>query len=187
MVPSAKKPEFYVDARMSIAIVRAIHLCIRGSRIPTSKMSNRLPQWKDKAGLGLFRRKDITQSTSDSSKIYCLCRILHDLLVVNILSHTSTRVLLGSSTSQLLYLLLRTKLKPYSHRMLPTGRYLVPMHTLSKPLTKPKAKALFHRLVPCFSFIKYFFSLEALYRNVSPFLGNDVNFVCMSSALAYRL
>jgi hypothetical protein len=45
----------YVNARMSIAIVRATHPCIRGSRIPTGKMCNRLPQWEDKAGLGLFR------------------------------------------------------------------------------------------------------------------------------------
>jgi hypothetical protein len=47
----------HVNARMSIAIVRATHLCLRGSRIPTSKMCNRLPQWEDKAGLGLFRHK----------------------------------------------------------------------------------------------------------------------------------
>jgi len=45
----------YVNARMSIAIVRATHLCIRGSRVPTSRMSNRRPQWEDKAGLSLFR------------------------------------------------------------------------------------------------------------------------------------
>ena len=45
----------YVNARMSIAIVRATHLCLRGSRIPTSQMSNRRPQWEDKAGLSLFR------------------------------------------------------------------------------------------------------------------------------------
>ncbi len=45
----------YVNAQMSIAIVRATHLCLRGSRIPTSKMSDRRPQWEDKAGLGLFR------------------------------------------------------------------------------------------------------------------------------------
>jgi hypothetical protein len=45
----------YVNARMSIAIVRATQLCLRCSRIPTSRMSNRFPQWKDKAGLGLFR------------------------------------------------------------------------------------------------------------------------------------
>jgi hypothetical protein len=46
----------YVNARMSIAIVRATHLCLRGSRVPTSRMSNRRPQWEDKAGLSLFRR-----------------------------------------------------------------------------------------------------------------------------------
>ena len=46
----------FVNARVSIAIVRAAHLCLRGSRIPTSKMCNRLPQWENKAGLGLFRR-----------------------------------------------------------------------------------------------------------------------------------
>jgi hypothetical protein len=45
----------YANARMSIAIVRATHLCIRGSRTPTGKTCNRLPQWEDKAGLGLFR------------------------------------------------------------------------------------------------------------------------------------
>jgi hypothetical protein len=45
----------YVNARMSIAIVRATHLCLRGSRVPTSQMSNRRPQWEDGAGLGLFR------------------------------------------------------------------------------------------------------------------------------------
>jgi hypothetical protein len=42
-----KKP-YYVNARMSIAIVRATNLCLRDSRIPTSQMSNRRPQWKDK-------------------------------------------------------------------------------------------------------------------------------------------
>jgi predicted transcriptional regulator len=45
----------YVNARMSIAIVRATHLCLRGSRVPSSQMSNRRPQWEDKAGLSLFR------------------------------------------------------------------------------------------------------------------------------------
>jgi hypothetical protein len=44
----------YVNARMSIAIVRATHICLRGSRVPTSTMSNRRPQWEDKAGLSLF-------------------------------------------------------------------------------------------------------------------------------------
>jgi hypothetical protein len=40
----------YVNARMSIAIVRATHLCLRGSRVPSSQMSNRRPLWEDKAG-----------------------------------------------------------------------------------------------------------------------------------------
>jgi hypothetical protein len=46
----------FVRARMSIAIIRATHLCLRGSRVPTSKMSYKFPQWEDSAGLGLFRR-----------------------------------------------------------------------------------------------------------------------------------
>jgi hypothetical protein len=46
----------YVNARMSIAMVRATHLCLGGSHIPTSQISNRWPQWEDKAGLGLFQR-----------------------------------------------------------------------------------------------------------------------------------
>jgi hypothetical protein len=45
----------YVNARMSIAIVRATHRCLRGSRVPTSRMSTFRPQWEDNAGLGLFR------------------------------------------------------------------------------------------------------------------------------------
>jgi hypothetical protein len=45
----------FVRARMSIAMVRATHLCLRGSRIPTSKMSYKFPEWEDSAGLGLFR------------------------------------------------------------------------------------------------------------------------------------
>jgi hypothetical protein len=45
----------YVNSRMSIAIARATHLSLRGSRIPTSKMSVRLPQWEDCAGMNLFR------------------------------------------------------------------------------------------------------------------------------------
>jgi hypothetical protein len=44
----------YVNAQTSIAIVRATHLCACGLRIPTSKMSKRLPQREDQAGLSLF-------------------------------------------------------------------------------------------------------------------------------------
>jgi hypothetical protein len=45
----------YVNARMSIAIVRATRICLRGSRIPTSTMCNRRPQSEDKTGISLFR------------------------------------------------------------------------------------------------------------------------------------
>jgi hypothetical protein len=44
----------YVNAPMSIAMVQATHLCLQGSRIHTSQVSNCRPQWEDKAGLGLF-------------------------------------------------------------------------------------------------------------------------------------
>jgi hypothetical protein len=46
----------HVNAQMSIAIVRVMHLCVPGLRIPTSKMSKRIPQWEDQAGLSLFHR-----------------------------------------------------------------------------------------------------------------------------------
>jgi hypothetical protein len=46
----------YVNAQVSIAIVRATHLCLRGSRVPISEMSSRRPQWEDRAGLSLYRR-----------------------------------------------------------------------------------------------------------------------------------
>jgi hypothetical protein len=35
----------YVNARLSIAIVRATHLCMKGSRVPAHKISIRYPQW----------------------------------------------------------------------------------------------------------------------------------------------
>ena len=44
----------YVNARMSIAIVRATHQCLRGSRVPASQMSYRRQQWEGGAGLSLF-------------------------------------------------------------------------------------------------------------------------------------
>jgi hypothetical protein len=49
----------YVNARMSIAIVRATHICLRGSCIPSSKMSNRRTLSEDKAGLSLFRNNSV--------------------------------------------------------------------------------------------------------------------------------
>ncbi len=42
-----------VRSRVSIAIARATHLCVRGSRIPASKISRKV-QWDDGAGVGLF-------------------------------------------------------------------------------------------------------------------------------------
>jgi len=40
----------FINARMSIALVRATNRCIRGSRIPVSHMSNRF-RWEGGAGL----------------------------------------------------------------------------------------------------------------------------------------
>ena len=42
-----------IRARMSIAIARATHLCLRGSRVPANKISRKI-QWEDGAGIGLF-------------------------------------------------------------------------------------------------------------------------------------
>jgi hypothetical protein len=47
----------FVNAWMSIAIVRASHLCLRGSRIPVSQISRR-PLWEDQAGLGKLFKSD---------------------------------------------------------------------------------------------------------------------------------
>jgi hypothetical protein len=45
----------YMRARLSIVIVRATHVCLRGSRVPTSRLSNRRPQWEDTAGMALLK------------------------------------------------------------------------------------------------------------------------------------
>jgi hypothetical protein len=44
----------FISARMSIAIVCATHLCLRGLHVPLSKIS-RHPLWEDQAGLVLFK------------------------------------------------------------------------------------------------------------------------------------
>jgi hypothetical protein len=44
----------YVNVRLSITIIRATHLCLQGSGIPTSKISTRFLQWEDGASLALF-------------------------------------------------------------------------------------------------------------------------------------
>jgi hypothetical protein len=45
----------FVRARFSIAMVRATHICLRGSRTPTSRMSTRRPLWEDGAGIALLK------------------------------------------------------------------------------------------------------------------------------------
>jgi hypothetical protein len=43
----------YVKARLSMAAVRATHLCLRGSRVPAHNISTRFSQWEDGAGLAM--------------------------------------------------------------------------------------------------------------------------------------
>jgi hypothetical protein len=43
----------YVKARLSMAAVRATHLCLRGSRVPAHNISTRFLQWEDGAGLAM--------------------------------------------------------------------------------------------------------------------------------------
>ena len=43
----------YVRTRIAIAITRATHLCIRGSRVPVATISNKYPIWEDGAGISL--------------------------------------------------------------------------------------------------------------------------------------
>jgi predicted RNA-binding Zn-ribbon protein involved in translation (DUF1610 family) len=45
----------HLRARMRIAIIRVTHVCLRGSRIPTSQMCNRRPQWDDLVGMALLK------------------------------------------------------------------------------------------------------------------------------------
>jgi len=44
----------FMRNRISIAILRATHRCLRGSRIPSGCMSSPHPQWLDGAGLSLY-------------------------------------------------------------------------------------------------------------------------------------
>ena len=46
----------YLRARVSISLLRSAHRCLRGSRVPSARISSRRPQWEDGAGLGLWRR-----------------------------------------------------------------------------------------------------------------------------------
>ena len=45
----------YVKARLSIALVRAVHLTIMGSRVPATKIARKRPLWEGAAGLALYR------------------------------------------------------------------------------------------------------------------------------------
>ena len=45
----------YVNSRIAITLVRSIHRCMRGSRVPSHQISVQRPQWEDGAGLNLFR------------------------------------------------------------------------------------------------------------------------------------
>ena len=45
----------YFMSRIATTLVRAIHWCIRGSRVPAQEISVQRPQWEDGADLALFR------------------------------------------------------------------------------------------------------------------------------------
>jgi hypothetical protein len=60
----------HVNALMSIAMVRATHLCLYGYQM--SQMSKGHPQWRDKAGLGLFTINQLNASDYFISPIYDL-------------------------------------------------------------------------------------------------------------------
>jgi len=51
----------FINARMSIALFRATNRCIRGSRIPMSKKSNRF-RWEGGAGLGLLKSDNLLET-----------------------------------------------------------------------------------------------------------------------------
>ena len=89
----------YVNDRMSIAIVRATHLCVRGLRIPTSKMSRRLPQWEDQAGLSLFHRNSVLQTIYVSS-LFSITQKL-SLTALSLTREPTTGLTTLSSTSVL--------------------------------------------------------------------------------------
>jgi hypothetical protein len=45
----------YVNARLSIALIRATHPCVRGSWVPAPLISIKFAQWEDGASLNLWR------------------------------------------------------------------------------------------------------------------------------------
>ena len=45
----------YIKSRVAITLVRATHCCLRGSHVPSHRISVQRPQCEDGAGLNLFR------------------------------------------------------------------------------------------------------------------------------------
>ena len=48
----------YVKSRVAITLVRATHLCLRGSRVPVHRISVQRPQWEDGAEINYFLEHD---------------------------------------------------------------------------------------------------------------------------------
>jgi hypothetical protein len=46
---------WYMRARLSTSIVRATHVCLRGSRVPMSSINNICPHWEDTAGTAFLK------------------------------------------------------------------------------------------------------------------------------------
>ena len=53
-----------VNTRVAITLVRATHQCIRGARVPASRISVTCHQWEDGAGLHLFRQEEEPATSS---------------------------------------------------------------------------------------------------------------------------
>jgi hypothetical protein len=45
----------YTRVRPIVAIFKSTHVCLRGSRVPTLRMSNMRPQWEDTTGMALLK------------------------------------------------------------------------------------------------------------------------------------
>ena len=45
----------YINSRVAVTLVRATHLCLRGSWVPAHRISVKRPQWEDGVGLNLFQ------------------------------------------------------------------------------------------------------------------------------------
>ena len=80
----------YVNARMSIAIVKAVHLCLHGSRIPTSKICSSRPPEPGRI-LGRFKLKTkLVQTEGKVMQITPVDRTLIDSSMAKGPSHAHT-------------------------------------------------------------------------------------------------